>query len=171
MQDVAMRRRIAALVLAALLAISGAALATAYFAADEQAAIKGITEFEAYGNVSEGPRLSAALALLLALFTEVRGRVILGSRTAAKRRSPKSVYRILHSPGPIRRSQRGIKLHGRPPLCCGRPDPARRLRSTRAGSPPRAGPAPRCRCPPPARRRRGKTRPRPGSWPRRRHAD
>jgi hypothetical protein len=32
-----MRRRIAALVLAALLAISGAALATAYFAADEQA--------------------------------------------------------------------------------------------------------------------------------------
>jgi hypothetical protein len=38
MQDVAMRRRIAALVLAALLAISGAALATAYFAADDQAA-------------------------------------------------------------------------------------------------------------------------------------
>jgi hypothetical protein len=37
MQDVAMRRRLAALVLAALLAISGAALTTAYFAADSQA--------------------------------------------------------------------------------------------------------------------------------------
>jgi hypothetical protein len=37
MQDVAMRRRLAALVLAALLAISGAALTTAYFAADAQA--------------------------------------------------------------------------------------------------------------------------------------
>jgi uncharacterized protein (DUF1501 family) len=37
MQDVALRRRIAVLVITALLAISGAALATAYFAADEQA--------------------------------------------------------------------------------------------------------------------------------------
>jgi ABC-type cobalamin transport system permease subunit len=37
MHDVAMRRRLAALVVAALLAISGAALATAYFAADAQA--------------------------------------------------------------------------------------------------------------------------------------
>jgi len=37
MQDAAMRRRIAALVLAALLAVSGAALATTYFAADAQA--------------------------------------------------------------------------------------------------------------------------------------
>jgi hypothetical protein len=46
MHDAAMRRRIAALVIAALLAISGAALTSAYFAADDQAAIKGITEFE-----------------------------------------------------------------------------------------------------------------------------
>jgi hypothetical protein len=38
MQDVA-NRRIAALVIAALLAISGAALTTAYFAADAQAAV------------------------------------------------------------------------------------------------------------------------------------
>jgi hypothetical protein len=38
MHDVALRRRIAALVLAALLAISGAALTTAYFAADAHAA-------------------------------------------------------------------------------------------------------------------------------------
>jgi hypothetical protein len=37
MHDVALRRRIAALILAAVLAISGAALATAYFAADAQA--------------------------------------------------------------------------------------------------------------------------------------
>jgi len=37
MQAVAMRRRLAALVVAALLAISGAALTTAYFAADAQA--------------------------------------------------------------------------------------------------------------------------------------
>jgi hypothetical protein len=37
MHDVAMRRRIAALVMAALLAIFGAALTTAYFAADAQA--------------------------------------------------------------------------------------------------------------------------------------
>jgi hypothetical protein len=38
------------------------------------------------------------------------------------------------------KTKRGIKLHGRPPLCCCHPDPARRLRNTRAGSPPRAGP-------------------------------
>ena len=37
MHDVAMRRRIAALVIAALLAISGAALTSAFFAADDQA--------------------------------------------------------------------------------------------------------------------------------------
>jgi ABC-type cobalamin transport system permease subunit len=37
MHDVAMRRRIAALVIAAMLAVSGAALTTAYFAADAQA--------------------------------------------------------------------------------------------------------------------------------------
>ena len=37
MHDVALRRRIAALVIAALLAISGAALATAVLAADAQA--------------------------------------------------------------------------------------------------------------------------------------
>jgi hypothetical protein len=37
MHEVALRRRIAALVIAALLAISGAALTTAYFAADAQA--------------------------------------------------------------------------------------------------------------------------------------
>ena len=37
MNDVVMRRRIAALVIAALLAISGAALASAYLAADAQA--------------------------------------------------------------------------------------------------------------------------------------
>ena len=35
--DMALRRRIAALVIAALLAISGAALTTSYFAADAQA--------------------------------------------------------------------------------------------------------------------------------------
>jgi len=39
MQDVAMRRRLAALVIAGLLAISGAAVTTAYFAADAQAAV------------------------------------------------------------------------------------------------------------------------------------
>ena len=37
MQDVAIRRRLAALVLATLLAISGAALTTAYLATDAQA--------------------------------------------------------------------------------------------------------------------------------------
>jgi hypothetical protein len=37
MQDAALRRRIAALVIAALLAICGAAMTTAYFAADAQA--------------------------------------------------------------------------------------------------------------------------------------
>ncbi len=37
MHDVAMRRRLAALVIAALLAISGAVLTSAYFAADAQA--------------------------------------------------------------------------------------------------------------------------------------
>ena len=39
MHDVALRKRLAALVIAALLAISGAALATAYFAADAQTAV------------------------------------------------------------------------------------------------------------------------------------
>jgi hypothetical protein len=39
MHDVALKRRIAALVLAALLAMSGAALTSAYFAADAQAAV------------------------------------------------------------------------------------------------------------------------------------
>jgi hypothetical protein len=38
MHDVALRRRIAALVIAALLAISGAALTISYFAAEDQAA-------------------------------------------------------------------------------------------------------------------------------------
>jgi hypothetical protein len=38
MHDVAMRRRIAALVIAALLAISGATLTTTYFATDAHAA-------------------------------------------------------------------------------------------------------------------------------------
>jgi hypothetical protein len=38
MHDVALKRRIAALVLATLLAISGAALTSAYFAADAHAA-------------------------------------------------------------------------------------------------------------------------------------
>ena len=37
MNDVALKRKIAALVVAAVLALSGAALATAYFAADAQA--------------------------------------------------------------------------------------------------------------------------------------
>src|SRR5215207_3800855 len=47
------------------------------------------------------------------------------------------------------KTKRGIKLHGRRPLCCCRPDPARRLRNTRVGSPPRAGPVLRCRRPRP----------------------
>jgi ABC-type cobalamin transport system permease subunit len=41
MQDVAMRRRIAVLVIAALLAISGAALATAVLATDQTLAVYG----------------------------------------------------------------------------------------------------------------------------------
>jgi uncharacterized protein involved in exopolysaccharide biosynthesis len=39
MHDVAMRRRLAALVIAALLAMAGAALATTYFAADDRVVI------------------------------------------------------------------------------------------------------------------------------------
>jgi hypothetical protein len=49
MHDVATRRRIAAWVIAALLAISGAALATAYFATDAQAAeIQGTAQGETF---------------------------------------------------------------------------------------------------------------------------